>query len=145
MNQHIKCSKTGKDEIILPLPSMSVTDRAEIALYARFMRHLRHVPNSRMEIKVLSAIQFTADMLGHCDAYVAKVLVDLGLRAPRVAFPAEFLKFVDAALMRSAWDVGGPSKSIIELREYWDVVIEEDKFAPISGEYSVVNERVLLH
>ena len=52
--------------IALPLPPSSTASNAEeMDVYARFMRHLRHVPNNRMEIKILSAIQFTADMLDY--------------------------------------------------------------------------------
>ncbi len=78
----------------------------EAGLYDRFIHHLRHVPNSRMEIKILSAIQFTADSIDHGDALVAKTLVDLGLRAPRKAFPVSFLEFVDRSIARQGWDLG---------------------------------------
>ena len=117
----------------LPLPPPSTEERKdEMAVYARFMRHLRHVPNSRKEIKVLSAIQFTADMLDYSDAHIAKMLVEMGLRAPRLAFPSEFLSFVDHALMRQGWEIGAPSKDILELKAYWDG-IGEDKFAAFKG------------
>ncbi len=112
-------------------------------IYSRFMRHLRHVPNSRMEIKVLSAIQFTADLTGHSDAHVAKMLIDLGLRAPRLAFPADFLKYADHALMRTGWEIGGPSPGLNELKGHWDK-IGEDRFAAFRGDYSLVRERVCL-
>ena len=96
---------------LLPLPP-SLNGRADdMELYARFMRHLRNVPNSRLEI-----------------------LVDLGLRAPRMAFPAEFLRFIDRSLMRSGWEIGGPSAAVLELKSHWDK-IGEDKFAAVKGEY----------
>tara|TARA_B100002003_G_C13855466_1_gene419099 strand:- start:178 stop:618 length:441 start_codon:yes stop_codon:yes gene_type:complete len=115
----------------LPLPPPRAAEHnEEMAIYARFMRHLRHVPNSRMDIKILSAIQFTADMLDYSDAHIAKTLVDLGLRAPRIAFPADFLSFIDHALLRSEWDIGGPSEGMKDLKAYWDE-IGEDKFAAI--------------
>lgn len=126
----------------LPLPP-ELQQSGEMKVYARFMRYLRHVPNSRMEIKVLSAIQFTADILDHSDAHVAKVLVDLGLRGPRMAFPAEFLNFADKALLRSGWEVGGPSKGILELKAYWDR-IGEDKFSVLTGEYPLLAEGAVL-
>ncbi len=130
-----------KQEIVLPLPPVMAAEGDEMALYARFMRHLRHVPNSRMEIKILSAIQFTADMLDHSDAHVAKLLVDLGLRAPRMAFPADFLKYADDSLMRTGWEVGGPSQGINELKTHWDK-IGEDKFAAFRGDYPLIDARV---
>jgi hypothetical protein len=121
----------------LPLPPPSTDERKdEMAVYARFMRHLRHVPNSRMEIKILSAIQFTADRMDLRDAHVAKILVDLGLRAPRVAFPADFLSFADQALMRSPLDIGGPNAQLVELREFW-TGIGEDKFAAFKTNFDL--------
>ena len=93
---------------------------SEAAIYSRFVRYLRHVPNSRIDIKILSSIQFTADILGHSDAYVAKTLVDFGLRAPRMAFPSSFLSYVDASLQRVDHAVGGPSGAVLDLARRWD-------------------------
>ena len=132
----------SESEISLPLPP-TITEEDDLALYARFMRHLRHVPTSRMEIKILSAIRFTADLLDHSDAHISKVLVDLGLRAPRMAFPADFLKYTDAALMRSGWEVGGPSAGLLALKEYWDAT-GEDQFAAFRGDYPLMEARVLI-
>jgi hypothetical protein len=58
-------------------------------------------------------------MLDLSDAHVAKILVDLGLRAPRLAFPCQFLEYADAALMRLGWRIGGPNLELLELRQYW--------------------------
>ena len=119
----------------LPLPPEHTPHTAmEMDLYARFMRHLRMVPNSRETIKVLSSIQFTADMMDLQDALVAKTLVDLGLRAPRRAFPAAYLEHVDRALMRSGFDLGGPDAGMIALKAYWDE-IGEDKFAAAKRDF----------
>lgn len=126
----------------LPLPP-ELQESGDMKVYARFMRYLRHVPNSRMEIKVLSAIQFTADILDYSDAHVAKILVDLGLRGPRMAFPAEFLTFADQSLMRSGWDVGGPSQGLQELKAHWDKT-GEDKFSAFKGDYPLLSEEALV-
>lgn len=113
------------ERIALPLPPhMADEYRDEMEIYARFMRHLRHVPNNRMEIKILSAIQFTADMLDYSDAHIAKLLVELGLRAPRMAFPADFLSYADQALMRRGMETGSPSQGIRQLKEFWDMIGE---------------------
>ena len=126
------------NRVALPLPPKSAYEMAdEMDVYARFMRHLRHVPNSRVEIKILSAIQFTADMMDYSDAVVARILVDLGLRAPRMAFPAGFLKFVDQSFLRSRLEVGGPSKALQKLRAHWEI-IGEPKFSHVGGEYSLL-------
>ncbi len=139
MNQHD--AHSTQDGIVLPLPPEIRAQADDVALYARFMQHLRHVPTSRMEMKILSAIQFSADMLDYSDAHVAKVLIGFGLRAPRVAFPADFLKFADASLQRSSWEIGGPNAALQELQAYWDR-IGESKFSYLRGEYSLMSEGV---
>lgn len=128
---------------LLPLAPEDKNAHTEMEIYARFMRHLRMVPNSRMEIKVLSAIQFTADMLDISDALIAKTLVDLGLRAPRKAFPSDYLEFVDKSLLRTGWEVGGPTKSASELKLHWDK-IGEDKFAAHRHAVPVVSETLFV-
>ncbi len=132
------------ENITIPMPPQErgVDRLEEMEIYARFMRHLRHVPSSRAEIKILSAIQFTADMLNDSDARVGKVLVDLGLRAPRMAFPAAFLDYADAALMRSPWDVGGPSKGLEALRDHWNET-GEDKFAAFRKDFALMETAYL--
>ncbi|PZQ46015.1 MAG: hypothetical protein DI551_05980 [Micavibrio aeruginosavorus] len=126
-------------DVSLPLPPLQAKEAMEVEIYARFMRHIRLVPNSRMEIKILSAIQFTSDMMDLNDAIVAKTLADMGLRAPRRAFPESYLEHVDRSLMRSGWDVGGPCASSIEMKSHWDN-IGEDKFAAYRREYSILSE-----
>jgi len=132
-----------ESNIILPLPPMAANANPEREIYARFMRHLRNVPNSCMQIKVLSAIQFTADMLDIGDSLVTKTLVDCGLRAPRKALPSDYLQFVDRSLMRSGWEVGGPSASAAELKAHWDK-IGEDKFAAVRGKVPVATQTLFV-
>lgn len=111
----------------LPLPP-GPAKPAEMEIYARFMRHLRHVPSEQMDIKVLSAIQFTADLLDLKDDLVSKVLVDLGLRIKRSAFPKAYLDFADQSLMRKGWELGGPVASTIQINRFWEA-IGESRFA----------------
>lgn len=126
-----------KGKIILPLPPENEAGHeGEMEVYARFMRHLRHVPRSRDDIKVLTAIQFVADMLDYSDGHVARILVDLGLRAPRFALPADYLNHVDRSLMRGDWDVGAAGEVVKSLRKFWDE-IGEDKFAWLKKEYVI--------
>ncbi len=126
------------DHIDLPSPQENCS-ADDLRLFSRFMKHLRNVPSSRAAIKVLSAIQFTADMLDYSDAHVAKVLVEHGLRAPRLAFPADFLEFIDSSLMRSSWEIGAPSPAMRDLKAYWDRN-GEDKFAAFKRTYSLLDE-----
>jgi len=128
-------------DIVLPqFPDLDTAQRSDDQdIYVRFMRHLRAVPNSQPVVKVLSAIQFTADFLGYNDAQVAKTLVDMGLRAPRRALPAEFLEYVDQALMRLDWQVGGAPQSVQHLADYWHV-LGEDPFIRARREHVLLEE-----
>lgn len=138
-----------KETIVLPLPPgphMAAINghdgRFEMEIYARFMRHLRNVPNSRVEIKILAAIQFTADMLDVSEALVAKTLVDLGLRAPRKAFPGTFLDFCDNMMLRAGKfsdEHSGPPQAVTVLKGHWDS-IGENRFGPLPVHYATFNE-----
>ncbi|MCB1556371.1 MAG: hypothetical protein KDJ15_03565 [Alphaproteobacteria bacterium] len=122
--------------IILPLPPQdAVRHPFEMEIYARFMGHIRHVPTSRLETKILSAIRFTADMTEENAALIAKTLVDLGLRAPRAAFPGSFLEFADRSLQRTAWSCEGPSRAVSALSEHWAAHGEACFFTP--GRFAV--------
>lgn len=129
------------ENVFLPLPPLGGMESLDLEVYARFMRHFRLVPNSRIEIKILSAIQFTSDILDLNDALVSKMLADMGLRAPRKAFPETYLDHVDRSLMRSGWDAGGPCASSIDMKRFWND-IGEDKFAAFKKDYPRVMEPV---
>ncbi|MGH1456910.1 MAG: hypothetical protein ACRBDI_09030 [Alphaproteobacteria bacterium] len=132
--------------ITLPYLELTQAISEDRALYLRFMGHLRHVPVSRAEIKILSSIQFTADMTDNSDAYIASVLVEMGLRAPRLAFPNSFLDFADRTLMRRDWDVGAPSDGLMALQEYWfnQISSHEKPSGDFRQLHSVVREDVLV-
>lgn len=148
-------SHTGRraERVVLPMPpelsdlAAGLDTRFEMEVYARFMRHLRDVPNSRMEIKILSAILFTADMMDAGEDIIAKTLVDLGLRAPRRAFPQAFLEFCDKCALRRSWDVGAgayvPPPSITALKNFWEGA-GENLFSPLPTQYAVWNEGVMI-
>jgi len=125
----------------LPLPpALGNETKFEMEIYARFMRHLRNVPNSKMEIKILSSIHFTADMMDVADELVAKTLVDLGLRAPRRAFPVAFLDFSDKALQRRVWDCGPAPAPLAALRDHWDKIGEDRFSGAVRNHYAIFNE-----
>ncbi len=144
-NQTLKANdnKTVYDAktYVLPMPPLVANEAIDMEIYARFMKHVRLVPNSRMDIKILSAIQFTSDMMDLNDAIVSKTLADMGLRGPRRAFPESYLEHVDRSLMRSGWDVGGPCASALAMKDHWDD-LGEDKFAAARREYSVLAEPI---
>ncbi|MGH1404571.1 MAG: hypothetical protein ACRBDL_10030 [Alphaproteobacteria bacterium] len=112
-------------------------------LYLCFMGHIRRVPVSRPEIKILSAIQSTADRLHISDAHVSKELVEMGLRAPRLSFPLEFLDFIDRSMMRCGWDIGAPSSAMVELRDVWFENVGQDRLPLFRHVHAIVQEDVL--
>ncbi len=123
------------DNVFLPLPPLDDADHLDLEIYARFMRHFRLIPSAKIEIKILSAIQFTADMVDITDALVSKTLADMGLRAPRKAFPETYLEHVDRTVAMSGWEAGGPTASSIDMKRFWDD-IGEDVFTGYSKEHT---------
>ena len=136
---------TNSNDITLPQLDVLHACSEHKEIYLRFMGHMRRVPVNRVEIKVLSSIQFTADMMDCSDASIAKTLVDMGLRAPRLAFPNAFLDFIDRAMMRRGWDVGAPSAGMLALQEQWFKYTPQEEL-PLSSfrhVHAVVTEEVL--
>ena len=115
----------NRRDLKLPLPPEGTTIETEMEIYARFMRSFRDHKNSNSIARVYTAIRFTADITLHSDAYVAKVLVDLGLRARRGAFPVAYLEFVDRSLMRSRFEAGGATLQSLSLQSFWDEIGED--------------------
>lgn len=134
-----------KKNIQLPSPPTAqnhdIEHDIESEIYARFMRHFHMVPSSSKDIKVLSAIGFTADMMDLSDSFVAKTLVTLGLCAPRKAFPAAYLEYVDQSLMRPGLSIGGPSKESLMIKAHWDR-IGEDRLAAFSRDIPHAEEPI---
>lgn len=128
------------NRIVLPFPPEDAPHlRQEMDIYVRFMRQLRSVPCSQDDIKILIAIQSVADMASLGDAFVARVLVDLGLRAPRLSFPESYLEHADASLMRSNYHVCAASPSLIALKDHWNA-IGEDRLAAFRRVYPSLTE-----
>lgn len=125
--------------IKLPFPPTDMKAEFEMEVYARFMRHLRTVPSSRPDICILAATQYVADMMDIQDALVANTLVDLGLRAPRMAFPESYLEFIDKLMMRDIHEIGFISPALKELSEHWRAT-GEDKFAAFKRCYPSLAE-----
>ena len=109
--------------IHLPLPPCVdgnlENQKFEMAVYARFMRHLRYSGRTSEAVKVLEAMRFVADLMDHSESHIAKVLTDLGMRAPRSAYPQAFLAFADNAMVCSAWQLGAADAELKALHSYW--------------------------
>lgn len=116
--------------ILLPLPPLEPTDtnaKYEMDIYVRFMRCLRSVSNLHREMAILTSLQFVADMMEVPLKEVVGILVDLGLRAPRTAFPESYVKLIDQSTMQDIYDVRLAHFPLRDLRHHWQS-IGDDKF-----------------
>ena len=122
-NMPITCGDYGVSErIILP------TDQEDCAVYHIFMQHLPRVARNRLDIKILHALQYTADATGTDVTDICMMLVQMGLRAPRLAFPASFLEQVDLAVIRHGRGDMVLDPTVMALRHHWDQ-LGEDRWA----------------
>lgn len=82
-------------------------------VYVRFMRHLRVSHHARASVNILLAIDAVTASTDHDALSTAMILVDLGLRAPRAAFPAVFLDLIDGSFGRDL------SPAVVDLVQHW--------------------------
>ncbi|MBU6235671.1 MAG: hypothetical protein KGQ41_07480 [Alphaproteobacteria bacterium] len=109
--------------IILPcLPESAGPNERDI--FMAFIKSFREGPNRRMEVRLLTAIHRAADATDNSDAYVSRVLVDMGLMAPRLAYPGDFLDHVDATLLRDR-PLRSVPPSYITLTQHWVAIGDE--------------------
>lgn len=105
--------------ITLPNVDSIILDDLQFDIYNTFTSHIAEASISRMEMKILSSIHFTADFLGDSDALISNELVEMGLRAPRIAFPMEFLEYVDSVRLKDHGHILAPSRAIRSLCNIW--------------------------
>lgn len=98
-------------------------------IYMSFLRAYRDGTSRRMEVRILTAIHRAADLTDNSDAYVTRVLVDLGLMAPRLALPGDFLDHIDATLLRDR-PLGSVPASYLTLAQHWRD-IGDDSYAAV--------------
>jgi glycine cleavage system protein P-like pyridoxal-binding family len=129
-----------KGHIRYPIPP-TVFDKyaEELDTYVRFMRLLRTTRGPRADIRILRTIQSVADTTGLHDDDIAHVLVDLGLRAPRMAYPASFLQRIDAAQQRATAGMASVTTSIRSLIEHWQIT--ENNAGGASQKAKILAER----
>jgi len=119
---HRAASRSHTPNILPCLPEHA--GATERNIYMSFIRSLRESTHRRMEVRILTAIHKAADQTDNSDAYVSRVLVDMGLMAPRIAFPGDFLDHVDATLLRDRPLKTVPS-SYQALTRHWGALGEE--------------------
>ncbi len=109
------------ENVFLPLPPLDDAPHEVMEIYGRFMRHVRLSPSPIMEIKVLSAIQFTADMMDMGDERVAKMLAGMGLRCPKAALPQSYLTLIEK---ECAGEAINDCDSSIDMCRFWHDIEE---------------------
>lgn len=108
----------------LPLPPKDAFEfQDEMEIYVYFMRYLRLHTNflaqKRQDIKISCAIEFAADQTGYSPDLVASLLVGMGLKAPRAAFPASFLFYCDDALSGTGAKALSATNHLRKLYRHW--------------------------
>lgn len=111
-----------------PLYTMPVPPHAshpDHDYYQAFVHVMNRLPHTMaIGAKLRTAIENTAEFMRTSPAHVARLLVDYGLRAPRQAFPASFLDYVDAtrtprhAVTRAVMD-----SDVVELKDFWQTLV----------------------
>ena len=131
---------TYNDDPVIELPRMTVNKAGDAGNRHKIINHffqcLRDATHSRPDVCILLAIQRTADATTNSDAYVAKVLVEAGLRAPRMAFPGEFLDYMTQALTCHPHHMGAANSHDKDLYAHW-ASIGDDPFAGIEWAMSM--------
>lgn len=125
MTTTVITSGKSRSQITIILPCLPEhCGSLERDIYMSFIRAYREGPSRRMEVRILTAIHRAADLTDNSDAYVSRVLVDLGLMAPRLAFPADFLDHIDATLLRDR-PLISVATSYIALAQHWKAIGDE--------------------
>lgn len=94
-------------------------------IYMAFTQSLRDTQNQSLERRILCAIHKAADRTGHSDAYITRVLVDMGLRAPRLALPSDFLDHADSNLLATHRFPIPLPESYRDLATHWGALGED--------------------
>ena len=116
----------NKNDSIVALPhfdKVKASDEREIIqIFLSAWTHGRYADDKQ---NVLHAIYKTADLTGNSDAFIAKTLVDNGLKAQRDSFPQEFLRHVDyLTLGRDQGVLAHITRSYQSLIQFWEALDE---------------------
>lgn len=108
------------NSVSLPFVNFDIATEEEIDIYVNFTGHYRNTSHVEDQFKVLNAIQYVAVLMDHSDEYISRKLVEMGLRAPRYAFPMDFQSYFDRAMERIGQKIGAPSPEMLELFDHWN-------------------------
>ncbi len=99
-------------------PNEEALDSRCCYTFGRFYKILRgHEPSSR----VLKAIGLTSEEIGFSPVYIARILVENGLRAPKQSFPHGFIDFVESKSGMDPWAAGAMTYAQNKLAKFWQI------------------------
>lgn len=122
--------------ITMPMPP-NVADRTAFDYYQCFIRHMNNTPFPDDTDKVADAICRTANDTDSSPAYVARLLVGQGLRAPKASFPDDFVYYVDGHIKRHNTPMSPINGDIADLVNGWGVAVQGNKsaaFKPVKND-----------
>ena len=102
---------------IMPLPPEDGKFAHEC--YMTFMHHMNRAAGPGLDQRILSAISYTAKATDNSTAHISQLLVEMGLRAPKAAFPGDFISHITERLGRDAWMLGAPTANQMDLARIW--------------------------
>jgi hypothetical protein len=121
----------------LPLPPtvFAPTWAVDMDVYVRFTRAMRDCVITKQEQKILVAITTVATQMANelTAPDVARILVSLGLRAPRGAFPADFVTLVLDAHLRHMRRGDAFGADLADLLALWGLPVKGARRAPAAG------------
>lgn len=111
---------TKKTQIIFP-DLNKAHDSFDKEVVQIFLQCFRNIQFPRDDMRVMQAIERTADLTGNSDGLISKILVDNGLRACRECFPQEFLSHIDLLCLKKGRRTLSQKlkKSHSDLKDFW--------------------------
>jgi hypothetical protein len=108
----------------IALPTFhTAQDRFEYEVIQMFHHCYQEFLQEGEVTKILSSIEKVAYVTGHGDAYISKILVGHGLRAPRIAFPQDYVEHVDQVIGNMNFNITtGLSSGCEGIIEFWETI-----------------------
>ena len=102
----------------IPYPNMD-TDPFLLRCNGTFMTYFHNIKSDDPAFKTYCAIHFAAEELHNSAENIARMLVEIGLRAPIEAFPKSFTNYIEEKQDRERWDLNGLTTAQKELASLW--------------------------
>lgn len=111
---------------IITYPSLPLEETQDSRCCYSFHRFMKLVDQRNENLAIYQAIQLTAQETGYSDMYIAKTLVEHGLKAPKEAFPESFSSFLKEKTELNPWAAGSMSYAQNKLAKFWQLNMHFD-------------------